>query len=135
MKLMKAFPGGTLLVPMFIYGLTSPTEINFMPLMSILFPLLIGIIIGNLDKDLAKYLSSGMNYIIFFLGWTVGAGINLLDALKSGLPGILMVLLYYLISLLSRKNNFKKRRDRSCWCVNHSWTFCKHSSYDDNNES
>lgn len=87
-------------VPMFIYGLTSPTEINFMPLMSTLFPLLIGIIIGNLDKDLAKYLSSGMNYIIFFLGWTVGAGINLLDALKSGLPGILMALLYYLISFV-----------------------------------
>lgn len=87
-------------IPMFIYGLTSPTSLDLMPIYSTLIPLVIGVIIGNLDKELAKYLSSGMSYIIFFLGWTVGAGINLLDAVKAGIPGVLMAIMYYLVSFV-----------------------------------
>ena len=45
---------------MFIYGLMSPTEIDFMPIISTLIPLISGIVIGNLDKELGKFLATGM---------------------------------------------------------------------------
>lgn len=90
----------TPIVPMFIYGLISPTPLDFMSLVSIVIPLIIGIVIGNLDKELGAFLTSGMGLIIILLGWSVGAKINLLDATKAGLPGILMVVLYYLLAVL-----------------------------------
>lgn len=85
---------------MFIYGLISPTPLDYMSLVSIVIPLIIGIVIGNLDKELGAFLTSGMGLIIILLGWSVGAKINLLDATKAGLPGILMVVLYYLLAVL-----------------------------------
>ena len=54
-----------------------------MPIISTLIPLLIGIILGNLDKELGKFLSSGMPFMIFMLGWSIGASINLIDALSA----------------------------------------------------
>lgn len=87
-------------IPIFIYNLTSPTDINYMPMISIVIPLILGIIIGNCDKEFAKYLSTGMDFIIVMLGWSVGASINLLDAFSAGLSGIMMVILYYLLTTL-----------------------------------
>lgn len=87
-------------IPMFIYGLTSPTDLDLMPIISTMIPLGVGVLIGNLDKELADFLGSGMSYIIFFLGWTVGASINLLDAFSAGLSGLVMIIFYYLISFV-----------------------------------
>ncbi|MFU2193826.1 2-keto-3-deoxygluconate permease [Streptococcus pluranimalium] len=88
------------IIPMFIYGLTSPTPLNFMPILSTLFPLVLGIIIGNLDHDLSQHMAPAMGFIIIMLGWGVGANINLFEAMKAGLPGIMMAILYYLIGAL-----------------------------------
>lgn len=87
-------------VPMFIYGLTMPTEMDLMPIVSTLIPLVAGIIIGNLDHEFADFLSSGMSFIIVLLGWSVGASINLIEAIKAGLPGIIMIILFYLLSVI-----------------------------------
>ncbi|MFZ7333075.1 2-keto-3-deoxygluconate permease [Streptococcus pluranimalium] len=88
------------IIPMFIYGLTSPTPLNFMPILSTLFPLVLGIIIGNLDHDLSQHMAPAMGFIIIMLGWGVGANINLFEAMKAGLPGIMIAILYYLIGAL-----------------------------------
>lgn len=71
-----------------------------MPIISTLIPLLIGIILGNLDKELGKFLSSGMPFMIFMLGWSIGASINLIDALSAGLSGALMTIFYYIFTFL-----------------------------------
>lgn len=89
------------LVPMIIYGFINPTNINILPFVSTLIPLILGIIIGNTDRELAKLMSSAMPYIIILLGWAVGAGINMLDALKAGIPGIIMLVFYYLFNASS----------------------------------
>lgn len=87
-------------IPMFIYGLTMPTQMDFMPIISTLIPLIAGIAIGNLDPDLGKFLSSGMSFMILMLGWSVGAKIHLIEAAKAGIPGLIMLVLFYLLSAL-----------------------------------
>lgn len=50
--------------------------------------------IGNLDKELGKFLATGMPFLIVVLGWAVGSGINLLETVRAGLAGILMTAIY-----------------------------------------
>ena len=85
---------------MFIYGLMSPTEIDFMPIISTLIPLISGIVIGNLDKELGKFLATCMPFLIVVLGWAVGLGINLLETVRAGLDGILMTAIYYVFTFV-----------------------------------
>ncbi len=90
----------TPVVPMLIYGLTSPTAIDFMPILSTLLPLIIGIIVGNLDHELGAFLGTGMAFIIFMLGWAVGININILEAFRAGFAGLIMSVIYYIISFV-----------------------------------
>ncbi|WP_409482538.1 2-keto-3-deoxygluconate permease [Helcococcus ovis] len=90
----------TPVIPMLIFGLTQPINIDFMPLVSMVVPLVLGVIIGNLDADLGKFLSSGMPFIIFLLGWAVGSKLNLIEAVRAGLSGILMAGLYYIFTTI-----------------------------------
>lgn len=90
----------TPILPIFIYSLTSPASLDFRPLISTLIPLVVGIILGNLDKELGEFLASGMPFMIICLGWSVGTGINLLEAWQAGFSGIIMTILYYVLSFV-----------------------------------
>lgn len=90
----------TPVVALFIFGLTQPTELDFMPILSMVIPLVLGIIIGNTDHELGKFLVTGMPFVIFMLGWCVGAKINLLDAFTAGMSGVVMTVLYYVLTAL-----------------------------------
>lgn len=90
----------TPVIPMLIFSLTQPTAVDFMPIVSMLIPLIIGVVLGNLDQELGKFVSSGMPFIILVLGWSVGSKINLLEAVKASLSGVLMAILYYVLTTL-----------------------------------
>lgn len=90
----------TPLIPIFIYSLISPASLDFRPLISTIVPLVVGIILGNLDRELAKFLAGGMPFMITCLGWAVGTGINLLEAWQAGIAGIIMTALYYALTFV-----------------------------------
>jgi len=60
---------------------------------TVLLPLTIGIIIGNLDTKMRDMLVRGSDIIIPFLSFALGMGINLSDIISGGMSGILLGLL------------------------------------------
>ena len=68
-----------------------------MSIVSLMVPLVLGIVIGNIDKELGSFISTGMPFMIFALGFSVGHGINLLDAVRAGFSGVVIAILYYYI--------------------------------------
>ena len=70
-----------------------------MPIIATVIPIVLGLIIGNLDRDMAKMFSSVLGPLTPFMGWAFGAGINLFDAVKAGPQGILITLMFYVLML------------------------------------
>ncbi|MEL3899279.1 MAG: 2-keto-3-deoxygluconate permease [Treponema phagedenis] len=75
------------------------TTIDWNPIISTLIPMGIGILIGNVDKEFAKFLGSIVGVLMVFMGWSFGAGINLIDAFKAGFQGIILTVVFYILVL------------------------------------
>ncbi|MCY3035554.1 MULTISPECIES: 2-keto-3-deoxygluconate permease [Aerococcus] len=69
------------------------------PIISIFIPLIVGAVLGNLDPDFADFFSPLIGKLLPFLGWNLGVGMNLMDAISSGLSGVLMAVLFMVLML------------------------------------
>lgn len=84
-------------VPMLIYAISGQGQIEWMPIISTILPLILGMILGNLDKDFSKIFSSGISVLLPILGWNIGQTMNLIEGLQSGIYGIILVVLFYVL--------------------------------------
>lgn len=71
-------------------GASGLANIPFISLIAAVCPLLIGMILGNLDKDIKNFLQPCGTILIPFVGFTLGAGINLTNIVKGGASGIML---------------------------------------------
>ena len=62
-------------------------------LVSSIVPLLIGIILGNLDPRMRQCLSAGGEVTIMVLGFALGANMSLQQVAQGGVPGIVLGLI------------------------------------------
>lgn len=85
--------------PMMVYGISQAAPIDWTPILSTLVPIILGMLVGNLDKDMSKFLAPGVAVMTPLMGWSFGSSINLIDALQAGPQGILMTLVFYLAML------------------------------------
>lgn len=83
--------------PMLIFGLSQETAIDWMPIISTLVPILLGMLVGNLDENMAKFLAPGVSVLTPFMGWSFGASINLIEAVQSGLQGVIITIIFYVL--------------------------------------
>ena len=83
--------------PMLIFGLSQETAIDWMPIISTLVPILLGMLVGNLDENMAKFLAPGVSVLTPFMGWSFGASINLIEAVQSGLQGVIITIMFYVL--------------------------------------
>lgn len=74
-------------------GASGIAEISFLNLMSVITPLLIGMILGNLDDELRKFLVGGGPLLIPFFAFSLGANLDLEHLMKAGIPGIILGIL------------------------------------------
>lgn len=73
--------------------------IDWDPIISILLPLIVGALLGNIDPDFADFFSPLIGKLLPFLGWNLGVGMNLMDAVSSGLSGLVMAGLFMVLML------------------------------------
>lgn len=85
--------------PLILFSIFSPLQIDPMPIISILIPIILGMILGNIDNDFRDMYSSAIALMMPLLGWALGSNINLLDALKNGLTGILLIPIFYIVAI------------------------------------
>src|SRR5699024_6243308 len=83
--------------PMIIYALSGSGEIEWMPIITTLIPLLLGVLLGNIDENFKEIFDSGITVLTPILGWNLGQGMNLLEALGSGVAGLILVVMFYVL--------------------------------------
>lgn len=84
-------------LPMLVFGLGGGASVDWMPIISAIVPMIVGMILGNLDPDFRELFANGVVLLIPVLGWNIGQSLNLLEGLQSGLAGIVLSILYYVL--------------------------------------
>lgn len=85
--------------PILIFSISKSSVIDWTPLISILIPLIFGIIIGNFDREMAEFFYPAINILTPFMGWSFGSGINLISAFKASFQGFFISILFYILTL------------------------------------
>lgn len=78
-------------------GASGLANIPLVALVAAVGPLLMGMILGNLDKEIPKFVSPAGTILIPFVGFCLGAGIKLTNLVKGGFGGILLGLICCLV--------------------------------------
>ncbi|MDF2522906.1 MAG: kdgT4 [Clostridiales bacterium] len=83
---------------MIALGAAGMATIPFMDMVAVIIPLLLGLILGNLDEDIRSICEKGTPLVIPFNGFVLGAGMNLKDVVKAGLPGVVLGLISLILT-------------------------------------
>jgi 2-keto-3-deoxygluconate permease len=75
---------------MIALGVAGLATMPLLPLVGVILPLLVGVVLGNLDEELRKFLLSGGMVLIPFFAFALGAALNFKTIIEAGLPGILL---------------------------------------------
>ncbi len=65
-----------------------------------IIPFIIGLILANVDENFQKMFAPVTPVSLFFLGICFGSSLNLITAVKSGIQGILLGIIFLVISLV-----------------------------------
>lgn len=83
--------------PVLVYALQGSAGIDLMPVVNILIPLVLGVVLGNVDPGFRDIFGGGVSLLIPIIGWKIGQTLNLIDAVQEVFVGILLVLLFYVL--------------------------------------
>ncbi len=71
-------------------GASGLADIPFMSLLAAVVPILLGMLLGNIDPKVRDFFGPVGSAIIPFTGFSLGAGIDLASVAKGGLSGVLL---------------------------------------------
>lgn len=86
--------------PMILIESSNGGTINYMSMLSILLPIVFGILLGNPDPNIRKIFKHGNDCVIPFLGFQFGSAINITVAAKMIPQGLILIACWYLLGVL-----------------------------------
>lgn len=75
---------------MLVFGATGLANVPVTALLAAIGPVLVGMILGNLDRDIAAFLKPGPTLMIPFFSFCLGAGMSVNTLIAGGIPGIML---------------------------------------------
>lgn len=80
-----------------ILGISGYAKIPVVSLIAALVPIFIGMLLGNWKEEFRTFLEPGCGLLLPFIGFSLGAGIDLKSMLKGGIPGLLLGIMVIVI--------------------------------------
>lgn len=77
------------LFTMIILGVSGLANIPISSFVAVVIPIIVGFTLGNLDEEWRSLLSHG-HMLIPFLGFSIGASLNLQTVINAGMPGTIL---------------------------------------------
>lgn len=75
---------------MIALGTAGIASIPFLSLLGVILPIGLGMLVGNLDKQMRDFLMKGGPMLIPFFAFALGCGLSLSMLLKAGFPGVIL---------------------------------------------
>ncbi|KIR01761.1 2-keto-3-deoxygluconate permease (KDG permease) [Lachnospiraceae bacterium TWA4] len=75
---------------MIVFGAAGLADIPLLSLVASIFPLILGMILGNIDDDIREFLAAGNTIIIPFVAFCLGANLKFQSFLMAGMSGVLL---------------------------------------------
>ena len=72
------------------FGASGMAAIPIKDFVAAILPIIVGMILGNLDRNIAKFLEPAVAILIPFFAWCLGAGINVQNLFAAGLQDIFL---------------------------------------------
>ncbi len=82
-----------------ILGTVGMASFSWIAVLAALLPVILGMIIGNISKEARLFLDSGVTLLLPFIGFTLGAGIDLRAIWSAGIAGVLLALVVLLVGI------------------------------------
>ncbi|EEG73645.1 putative 2-keto-3-deoxygluconate transporter [[Clostridium] hylemonae DSM 15053] len=101
-------------------GASGLANIPFMSLLAAIIPIVLGMLIGNIDKGMRELFAPMGTAIIPLIGFALGAGIDLTSIIKGGFPGILLGLITVFVGggfILVFDKFISRRPGYAAWAV------------------
>lgn len=95
--LLTALPAFPMLL---IQGVSTSGSVDYMSMVSILLPIIFGMILGNVDPSIRKVFKHGNDVVIPFLGFQFGSAIKLGTAVQMIPQGLFLVACWYILGVL-----------------------------------
>lgn len=86
--------------PLLIFAASLGGDVDWMGIISAFIPIVAGLALGNLDPLFRDLTQPALGILMPFLGWGLGASMNLFDAFKGGLGGVVLVIIFALLILI-----------------------------------
>ena len=83
---------------MIIFVGTGLAKIPWLTMVSVVAPIFVGAILGNVDGDIRDFFGSHEPIIVPFMAFTLGQTINLRSVLTAGLPGVVLGIVVFIVT-------------------------------------
>jgi len=92
---------------MIVLGASGLASIPFSALLGTIIPIIIGFVLGNLDKEIAEFLEPATSILIPFFAFPLGAALNFGQLFQAGLSGIILGLFVVIFTGVAGYLTFK----------------------------
>ncbi|MFV0527489.1 MAG: 2-keto-3-deoxygluconate permease [Lachnospiraceae bacterium] len=73
-----------------VLGMSGQSSFTWISVVAAILPLFVGMLLGNLSSRIREFLAPGSRMLLPFVGFALGAGIDLQDILYGGMTGVLL---------------------------------------------
>lgn len=82
-----------------ILATSAGVEFNWMEIVTVFIPFLLGMFFGNIDPNFNKVVGPAVPACIPFMGCCFGASLNLIAALEAGVSGLILSVLFIILNV------------------------------------